>query len=248
MSHTVVITRPPEEEHALANLLHRRGYHVINEPLSHIFLKHTAQFDVTRAFEANPDAIIVTSRHGAQALATLAGIRDVPVLCVGKTTEKALLSAGFDRVTCAGGTVDQLLGYVMSSYDNESRFLYLSADHVRKDISTLLSGQGMPTERIVAYQAVMAEQFSDTFAEHLKRHQIGAVTFLSQRAAHAFTELAAKAKLVDTLHHVRACSMSKAIAEPLTPKHWKHIYHAQRPTLISLANCIDQAFERRKKA
>lgn len=239
MSKTIVITRPPGEGDALTEALHARGHHILHEPLTHIYFRHTAQSTLASALRRNPDAIIVTSRHGALALATFTPMRDMALICVGETTYQTATSAGFTRVSMAGGTVESLLEYVLSAYDEGAALLYISAERVRLDLSVVLEKQGMITERIVLYEAIAAEHFSDTFAEHLKRGHVNAVTFLSQRAAEVFLQLTANAHLEHCLSALSAYCLSQTIAQTLDPAAWAAIHVAQTPTLTSLIDCID---------
>lgn len=236
---TIVITRPPGEEDALTETLHERGYRTLHEPLTHVILKHNALSELAASLKENPDAVIVTSRHGALALATLTPVRDLALICVGETTHNAALASGFTRVSVAGGTVENLLEYVANAYDEESRLLYVSAEHVRIDLASALEKQGMFVRRVVLYEAVASEQFSDTFVEHVKRGHIDAVTFLSQRAAEIFTALAAKSGIGESLGAVQAYCMSRAIAQPLDSHTWNAIHKAETPTLSSLVECIE---------
>jgi len=247
-SKTIAITRPSAEKDVLTGLLHDRGHHVICEPVTHIALRMSSQEPLEQALATHPDAIIVTSRSGVRALAGFTPSRDEALICVGAATGRLALVNGFTRVFMAGGTAERLIEYITGAYDKDSRFLYISAEHVRTDLVAALGRQGMQVERIVVYEAVAAQQFSDTFAEHIRRGQIDAVTFLSQRAAHVFEDLAKKSGLEESLEKIHACCMSKAIAAELTPSLWKRIHTSASPTIEAFVDCIEDAFTRRKKA
>jgi uroporphyrinogen-III synthase len=245
---TIAVTRPRAEKDALTWLLQDRGYHAIHEPLTHIVLRADAQDSLQQALAAHPDAVIVTSRQGVRGLATLTELRDIVLICVGQATAHAAEANGFTRVYAAGGNAALLIEYILTSFDPESRLVYVSAEHVRVDIATVLSKQGMHVERVVVYEAIAAEQFTDIFAQNLQRGHIDAVTFLSQRAAEVFCNLAASAKLISALRIVHACVLSKSIAESLNAKQWRRVHIARTPTLVALGNCVDKAFTKRKKA
>ena len=238
---TILITRPPGDEIELSDALHALGLRVIHEPLTQIFLLHTARPELARALYHDPDAVIVTSRHGARALATLSELRDVPLIAVGRATADVAQSCGFARVFDAGGDVEKLLRYIADAYDQGARFLYVSADQVQADLPSLLAAKDMYAERIVAYEAVAAEQLSDTLVEHVKRGRLDAVTLFSQRAAHIFTALLAKAGLEETTAGLHVFALSDAVAEPLLSYPWKTIHIAREPTLASLVQEVDNA-------
>lgn len=236
---TILVTRPRGDEKALTDLLHEYNFRVIHEPLTEIFLQHNARHKLLEALSYEPDAIILTSRHGAQSLALLTEWRDLFLLCVGEATAATALSLGFTRVETAGGTVEQLLDFIASAYDEDSRFLYISAKHVRVDIDKILTDKDMPTERIEVYEAIASEQLSDTLIEQLKRNQIDGVTFLSQRSASIFTKLLAKAEAQHCVKHLQAFCLSEAVAAPLSVWPWQAIHIADEPTLASIAQSVD---------
>lgn len=236
---TIVVTRPKGDEAEFAEALHERGAHVIHEPMLEIFLRHDQRLAVERALRPEPDAVIITSRHGAQALAILTDVRDLPLICVGEATEREAQSQGFTRTTAGGGTAQALFDFIMGSYDPGSRFLYVSGSSVRTDLSAMLGDQGMQAARLVAYDALPVTALSDTLAEQLKRGRIHAVTFLSARTAEIFKELLAKSGLPETTQSVRAFALSDSVAAVLAGQHWQAVHTADEATLASLLECID---------
>jgi uroporphyrinogen-III synthase len=245
-SKTIVITRPRGDEAALRHELLELGHHVIHEPLTEIFLRHTARAEVEHALMADPDAIIITSNHGVQALALLTELRDVFLLCIGEATSFAATELGFTRVTMAGGNIDRMIDYIMSCYDEDARFLYISGEHIRVDLGQALSVHGMQVERVVAYDATACESLSDTLVEQLRRRQIDAFTFFSPRAAQIFINLAGKAGVIDALSRIDAFCLSEAIAETAKTVNWQGVYTADEATLASLIASVDNAYKNKE--
>ncbi len=241
MSKTVLITRARGDEETLTDALHDIGLHVIHEPLTEIILLHTARAPLEFALQSEPDAILITSRHGARALASLTTLRDLPLLCVGNATLEAALSLGFHRSVATGETADDMIEYVRAAYDDDATFIYPSAEHVNTDLVDALAQHGMRVERIVVYEAQAVEALSDILQQHLKNNQIDAITFLSQRAASIFTDLAEKAELAELCKDVHACCMSGNVALGLKKPAWKAIAVSTKPTLASVAECVDNA-------
>jgi len=239
---TILITRPKGDEIALTEALQSLGYHVIHEPLQEIFLRHYERQALGKALMDEPDAVILTSRHGAQALALLTELRDLPLLCVGEATEQAAQSQGFTRTSTGGGNVQNLINIILDAYDPGSRFLYASGEQVRTDISAALIAEGMQAERFILYEAIASEQLSDTLTAQLRRGQIDAATFLSQRAARIFIDLLDRADLSPAMAPMQAFALGEAIAEPLESGDWRGIHISDEATLASLVECVDNAF------
>lgn len=238
---TILITRPKGDEAALTDALHDRGYRVIHEPLTEIFLHHTERQALDNALSADPDAILVTSRHGARALSLLTELRDAYLLCVGEATAHVAQSLGFTRVQCVGGHVQSLVEHVFAGFDPGTRFLYISGKHIRVDLQQVLGDQGMQVERLSVYEAIASEQLSDTVVEQLKRGQIDAVTFLSPRTAQIFTTLLTRADAQESVKELQAAVLSDAVSAALSAD-WKGIHTAHEATLASLVDCVDTIF------
>jgi uroporphyrinogen-III synthase len=241
---TIVVTRPKGDEGALTDALHASGYRVIHEPLLEIFLRHTERQALGRILMQEPDAVIVTSRHGVEALSLLTDMRDMFLLCVGEATEFAAQSHGFTRTQAGGGNADALLSCIAEAYDEGSRFLYACGAHVRTDIDALLTAQGMQVERLVLYDALASEELSETLTEQLKRGQIDAITFLSPRTGQIFAGLAAAAGVAETCRSVQAFCLSGAVVEPIIELPWQAVHSTDEATLASLVECIDNVFAR----
>ena len=213
---TILITRPQGEEQSLTDLLHEHGSRVIHEPLTSIFLYHTERQVISKALENEPNAFIITSKHGAQALALLSDLRDVMLICVGDATARYAMSLGFTRVSAAGGNAKKLCQYITDGYDEDSRFIYISGKDISTDLVETLCAFGMQVERVVAYEALPSPQLSDTLIEQLRREQLDAVTFLSMRTAEVFIQLLEKAGISDSTKQLHVFCMSEQIAQPLT--------------------------------
>ncbi len=239
---TIVITRPLGDEIILRDELLERGYHVIHEPLTDIFLRHDLRLNVEMALDDEPDAILITSKHGVQALALLTELRDMFLLCVGDATADVAAQLGFDRISVTGETVDHMIDYILDCYDEDARFLYISGEHVSADLNDALSVRGMQVERIAAYEAIAAEALSDTLVEQLKRGQIDTLTFFSGRTARIFMNLAEKSGILDSLKKIDAFCLSESIAGEMERGNWRGIYSSPKATLASMVGCIDNVY------
>ena len=242
MTKTILITRAKGDEHELTEALQELGHAVIHEPLTEIFLDHTIRGHLHQLLLAEPDAVIITSKHALQALALLSDIRDAALLCVGAATAEMAQSLGFIRVELAGGTVEQMLDYIRGGYDEEAKFLYVSGEHIRSDVPAILETFGMRCGRIIAYQAIGAEELSDTLVAQLKRGQIDAVTFFSPRNAEIFAELLTRAGSARASEVMDAICLSDEVAASADTLDWRNIIIAEKPTLASLVDSVDNAY------
>jgi uroporphyrinogen-III synthase len=164
------------------------------------------------------------------------------LLCIGEATAEVAYALGFGQVSVAGGTAESMIDYILAGYDPGSKFLYVSGQHVRVEIEAALIQHGVDAQRIAVYEAVASQQLSDTLIELLKRRQVDAVTFLSQRAATIFERLLTKAEAQTTVQHLDAFCLSDMIAAPLSAWPWKGIYIAGDTTLASLVASVDNAY------
>lgn len=238
---TVLITRPQGDEETLARLLHARGCRVIHEPMTQIVRREDMQQALTQALAAEPDAVVVTSRHGAQALAQLTPQRDMFLVCVGPATAETAQALGFARLSVAGGNSGALRAHIRESYDPGSKLLYVSGAHIAANLDAALHEDGMRVLRLPIYEARASQQLSDTLQALLLRRQVHIATFLSPRAGQIFSALARKADILPALSHLHACCLSEAVAQSLPPGDWKSVSWAHEPTLASVAQCVDTA-------
>ena len=235
---TIVITRALGDEVELRDGLQDAGYHVICEPLTEIFLHHTAQAELANVLINSPDAVLITSQHGVQSLALLTELRDIPLLCVGEKTTEIAENLGFSRVCMAGENAERMIDYILGAYGDDARFLYVSGENISVDLGEILGISGMQVARVIAYEAVATEALSDTLLEQLKRGQIDAITFFSQRTAEIFLALAAEHNTLENINKIDAFCLSKNVAEVAENANWRKVYSANEPTLNSLIECI----------
>jgi uroporphyrinogen-III synthase len=239
---TIVITRALGDDGELRHELQEHGYHVIHEPITEIFLRHYARIDIEKALQDEPDAVLITSVHGARSMAMLTELRDVFLLCVGQKTADVATELGFHRVCMAGENVERMIEYISGAYDDDARFLYISGEHISVDLGAALASLGMEVSRVVAYEAIAMDTISDTLTEQLKRGQIDSITFFSARTAEIFLALADAQNLLPYLEKIDAFCLSERVSAIASGAKWKTICSARQPTLASLINSVDNAY------
>lgn len=242
MSKTILVTRAKGDEHEITEGLHALGHHVIHEPLTEIFLDHTISGHLHALLLTDPHAVIVTSKHAVQALSLLSSLRDASLLCVGSATADMALSLGFMRVYDTGGTVEQMLQYIQDGYDDDARFVYISGEHIRSDLPEVLATFGMQCERVIAYHALASESLSDTLIAQLQRGQIDAITLFSPRNAEIFLHLLERAEITPAAAVLDLFALSEEVANGAANASWRNIYVADKPTLASLIDRVDNAY------
>ncbi|MEZ5692157.1 MAG: uroporphyrinogen-III synthase [Rickettsiales bacterium] len=241
---TILITRPKGDESLLKDELTRRNYKIIHEPLTEIILKHDSRMEVEHFLFKDPNAVLITSSHGAKSLSLLTDIRDMFLLCVGDNTANTAKQLGFSNVTATGENVDHMIDYVMDCYDENSEFLYISGEHTSADLENIFSVRGMSVKRIITYEAVAVDEISDTTKEQLKRGNINVVTFFSKRAAEIFLTLIEKNELSAILRETDAFCLSENIAGIIERYKWKTVNISKQATLKSLLDSIDESYNK----
>lgn len=96
--------------------------------------------------------VIVTSGHGAEALARLEVDRDVPVFAVGSHTADAARRAGHPTVS-ADGNADDLVRMILQRRP-AGPLVHLRGERTRGDVAELLAAAGLETAEVVAYRQV----------------------------------------------------------------------------------------------
>lgn len=239
---TILVTRAKGDEVELTEALQELGHAVIHEPLTEIFLNHTIRAPLEQLLQQEPSAILITSKHAVQALALLSDIRDICILAVGTATAEYAMSLGFSRVYDTGGTLESMLDYIQGGYDDEARFVYISGEHIRSDLPEILQSFGMQCERIIAYHAIASEALSDTLIAQLQRGQVDAVTFFSPRNAEIFTTLLERADVAAATAVLDVFCLSDEVANATQHLSWRNTYIADKPTLASLVQCVDNTY------
>jgi len=123
----ILITRPIAQAHATARHIKKLGHKPYIVPLVEII---PFEFSVP---DRNFDALLATSRHafGVSREDELAVFRQLPLFCVGKSTQTAAVEAGFTNLVTVAETATQLVSAL--KYHPTCHFLYL-AGNVRRPV------------------------------------------------------------------------------------------------------------------
>ena len=170
-------------------------------------------------------ALLFTSAAGVRAFAAATPARDAAVLTVGLETARAARSAGFARVTAAGGSADALANLAVSTLEPKAgKVIHISGAHVAGDIAGALAAHGFETERRIAYEAVAAPQLP---AELQQPCDI--ILFHSARAAAIFASFGAPYADQTMAACLSAAVAHAAVNSPLGPVSWRGVIVSPAP-------------------
>lgn len=214
----LILTRPVKDAEPLAAKLRALGHESVILPLLDI---------VPRPGISIPglpwQAVCITSANGLANAEAIAGLRHVPVLCVGPQSAAAAERAGFTNVRAEGGDVDGLAAYIAAHVkQKDGPILYLSGAATSGDLEGRLRTAGFAVERIVTYDAVQTTP--DDLARAVT--DADAVLLYSPRTAKLWVEQVEKAGAAQHMAAMVHLCLSPAVARAL-PEAWpRHIANA----------------------
>jgi uroporphyrinogen-III synthase len=226
---TVLLTRPYEDNLALAHQLEPMDIVTLNEPMLTMlavpFLPSQPQYD----------AVLITSKHALIAAYTL---EQPKLIVVGEQCAQKARDMGFEQVEVAGDSADALLEYVMHYMEPEANLLYLSGEHISTPIDELLYVQGFEVERQVVYEAQATDEITEETLSEIATQTIDFIPFFSERTARIFTQLIEEYVLTDYLRTIKPVCFSPAIAESLDADIWDEIIIAKEPKVDCVIDAI----------
>ncbi len=242
-----LITRPQADAGRFAVDLEARGMEPIIAPMLDI-IPSPAPPDLASHLGA-AQALLFTSANGVRALAALSPPFERPVFTVGAATAAAAREAGFSRVESADGAASDLVRLVIERLDPEAGPLFHGAGTVGGgSLRQNLRKAGFGVQRVPLYQARIPPRLPDPARQALAQaaQTKTMAFFFSPRTARAFVKLVKKAGLDHACHHITACALSAAAAEPLNCFDWRKIAIASRPDSAALLDCLAGVLERQR--
>ena len=231
-----LITRPLEDTAEVARALERRGIVPVIEPMLNV--RPTG----TRIDVGAMQAVLLTSRNGARALAAATDERAVPVYAVGDATAALAREAGFRRVESAGGDAAALARLAIARLDPADGPLFHVAGTVAAgELADILTQNGFAMNRKVLYEAAPVDRLSDGLSEMLSRQQIDMALFYSPRTAETFVGLLSHAGLKDAAATIICVCLSPAVADAAAALDWRDIAVATRPDGDAMLAAVDAA-------
>ncbi|MEI6985595.1 MAG: uroporphyrinogen-III synthase [Rhodospirillaceae bacterium] len=238
----ILVTRPWEDAEPLAARLGSMGHKVIIEPLLEI-----VYFDDSLPSLDGIKALLFTSANGVRAFERVSTNRTLSVFAVGAATAAAASSAGFARVSDAGGDVEALAGLVTAEcVPADGPLLHIAASERAGDLSARLTATGFTLLRQVLYRAQPAAALSEATRDALTCGYIDAVVLFSPRTAQTLVGLLADDGLSDVCCGIVVVCLSTAVADAASrspdgaPLRWRAVRVAARPELEALLAAVGE--------
>jgi uroporphyrinogen-III synthase len=230
----LLITRPREDAESFAAAVRALGIAPMIEPLFEIEPAASTPLDFTGV-----QAVLLTSRNGARALAAATAQRDIRVYAVGDGSAAAAREAGFGRVLSADGDVDALAAKVIAELQPaHGTLLHVAGKAVAGDLLGSLSAAGFAARHVVLYAARLIDRLSPSCRAALAAGRIDAVAFFSPRTAAAFVRLVRAEALEGTCTAMTSFCLSSAVATEIRPLAWRRVAVADRPNQTALLQLL----------
>ncbi len=232
-----LVTRPAEDAGPLCRRLRALGIAPVAEPLLAIEPDGGRSLDL-----AGAQAVLVTSRNGARALAAATPARDVAVLAVGDATADTARAAGFTNVLSAGGASGDLERLVGARLDPDGgRLVHAAGETAAGDLAAALSAKGFTVDREVLYKAVPATALTATTAALISEARLAMALFFSPRTAAIFAALARADGLEAACAAVLAVFISPAASHEARALPWRGAWCAASPDMAGFIEAVAAA-------
>ena len=204
----VLVTRPRVDAERTARALAERGHEPVVAPLMSVVA--TGDPKPEGAFAA----VILTSAHGAFALASLKD-RRIPVFAVGERTAAAARQTGFSDVRVGPGDGASLAAAIARSLRPDGVLLHIAGRHRKPEPETSLRARGYTVRVWEAYEAVAATALPADLATALGAGRIDVVLHYSRRSAALLADLVGAAGFGSCLRAATHLCLSADAAAPL---------------------------------
>jgi len=237
----LLVTRPRADAERFAAALYGLGIEPLIEPMFEI-----EPGDPGRLELGDVQALLVTSRNGAAALAAATDRRDLAVFAVGEASAATARALGFAEVASADGDAAALAAMVISRLKPaDGALLHIAGKAVAGDLVGTLAAAGFTARRHVLYEARAATALSPACAAALAGGELEAAAFFSPRTAATFIRLVQAATLRDRLAAMIAFCLSPAAAAAASTVPWRRVAVAERPNQAALLELLQQEVDAR---
>ncbi len=226
------LTRPEADSHAIAEALAEHGILSIIDPVI------TIEPLPVPTLTTPPDALLLTSRHAAHALAPELAM--LPVFCVGQATAAIARERGFSEVLTGIGDLMGLLPVVRDRLAPGSQLAYYSGEDIQFDPTSLLAMQGIHCTRHIVYRAAAQGSFTPGLRMHLSSGEIRGVVFFSARTARIACGLLKEEEFTQAAESIDAYCLSLAVSEAASMLPWRSVLVSPAPTRDAMVALVSQ--------
>ena len=201
----ILLTRPYKDSKKLADKLGEENCFI--EPMMSI---EQLEIDLTEHINNDIQAIVVTSKN-------VKYFSDI-------------------KIPENGSNAREVFEYCLDNLLPEAgKILYLSGSFVTLDIAEKLCQRGYDAERIVTYNQLYPEKFSDEFLKNIEKVKIA--TFFSNQTIRSFVKLAKENNL--NLENITCLCIAKQVAETAKQLNWKDVQIAKTANLNGMLDLIN---------
>lgn len=226
----VLLTRAAADCQSYRELIERRGYIPLAEPVLRIEPKADAVLPSLSGY----DALVFTSANGIMGYCALTGDRTLPVYTVGDETADKARAAGFQRVESAGGTVGDLDDLLRAAAPG--RLLYLRGADIARPLAAA-------HDACIVYTARPAEEFSPETLEILKSGRVRIAVLFSRRGALAFTAMMAREGLESLVKTIKVLCLSDSVLKSVAGFPWRETESAKRPDRHGMLDLLGRVLD-----
>ncbi|MFZ4540441.1 MAG: uroporphyrinogen-III synthase [Rickettsiales bacterium] len=227
------LNRPLEDSITFGEELREHGVASLIAPVVHITRK---PFTLP---EEKPDALLLTSRHAAQALATMPlSWRELPTYCVGSATANAAAELGGHHIIPGPSQVLALLPRMAASLKEGSTLLYLAGEERSVEVGQLLEAHSIYTMTCEVYRAMAEHVLADKIVTAIAANTLTGVAFFSSRSATITCKLLTQAGLSEAARGVEAFCISLNVAQAAAQLPWAALHACHHPTRHAMRELI----------
>lgn len=226
----ILVTRPEEDAHVIADKLSTMGHQAVIAPLLEIMF-----FDGPEISLDGVQAILATSANGVRAIARRTKRRDLPLFAVGPQTAEEARRANFTYIRNAQGDGTALARATREWAKPEKGALFHAAGaEAPKALAAKLESNGFTVRREALYEAKAATQLPQEAGDALRSGQVEGALFFSPRSAQTFSNVVSKAGLARACGAMTAYCISEAAAAALAELPFRMIRRAEAPNQEAL--------------
>jgi uroporphyrinogen-III synthase len=231
----ILVTRPEVEGRGMARRLIDMGHDPIPSPLLEIVVEPPSVLPLDGV-----QAILVTSRHGAEALASRREAHRLPLLAVGRVTAAVARRIGFETVLSGDGDRQALVRLAADRLDPADGLLLWAAGRERTpELAFDLGRMGFRVEVIEVYRAEAARELTHEARAALTEEAIDAAAVHSPRSAEILLRLLEHAGFAERAREIELHAVSEAVAAPFRRAGWKRIVVAPTPDQAALMETFE---------